>query len=169
MQEAPLKVGCRCCGVARNFDWLFGMITRERLNAKDGRGLKYLDAPSIKDFERRVLPAVADALVTTTTRKELREALKDIGWFCCNCETSQCFARARAAKAGAADKESAALGLQEAPPANTVMPLDVPLRIPAADIPSLPLAAGYEELQSADDSSPAVPMSTVVLRSCIRR
>ena len=137
-QPRPLQVVCPCCRKSRNFDFVFGAVVRMRKNAPSGRGSKYTEAPSIVDFEKRVVPQVVEAL-----RSHETGALPHLEWECCNCEASKCFDRAREHNRTAELAAAANLGLQQR--ANTVheaaVGLGAPLRIRQCDIPSVPCAA----------------------------
>lgn len=143
-QPLPLQVVCTSCKKSRNFDFVYGACVRMRENAS-GRGGKYTEAPSIVDFETRVVKQVVEALRSPGC------SLPHLEWLCCNCEATASFERAREHNRAAELAAAANLGLRQL--SSTVhkaaVGLGAPLRVRQCDIPSVPCAA-LDDLRCID-------------------
>ena len=135
-QPRPLQVVCTCCKKSRNFDFVYGACVRMRENAS-GRGGKYSDAPSIVDFETRVVDQVVKALRSPGC------SLPHLEWLCCNCEATASFERTREHNRAAELAAAANLGLRQRLGSvhKAAVGLGTPLRVRQCDIPSVPCAA----------------------------
>ena len=61
----PLQVVCTCCNTSRNFDYIFGALKRIEHNTENGRGGKYMQSPSVIDFNERIVGLVLETLTLT--------------------------------------------------------------------------------------------------------
>ena len=66
-RDRPLQVVCTCCNKSRNFDYLFGALKRIEHNKENGRGGKYMQSPSVIDFNKRIVDLVLETLALTLT------------------------------------------------------------------------------------------------------
>ena len=114
----PLKVKCTCCGIRRNFDFVYGCIGRmnhEKLQAyeatQSSREADFLGSPAICEFNETVVPAAVAVIAERRTSKKRRGKLPDIPWLCTNCEADVAMSAARGQHQERAREAAEVLGL----------------------------------------------------------
>ena len=119
----PLKVACTCCGVRRNFDFVFGCIGRMQHEEQQAHQAKqssreadFLDSPAICNFNETVVPAALNAIAMRRSTKRRAGKLSDIEWTCTNCEADIAMRTAREQHSERARNTAEALGLGPAAP-----------------------------------------------------
>lgn len=114
----PLKVECACCGIERNFDFIYGSFARmkheqqvERKKGHASRESEYLGSPAIGYFNGTVVQEALDIIMERRASHQ-RGKLRNVKWHqCTNCEASAAMCAARALQPKEARDAAQSLGL----------------------------------------------------------